>query len=286
MINIKALLVTGMLLLGVSGISQTNSKPLTFGTTDQLHSTILSEDRTINIVLPPDYNANDTIKYPVVYILDGGVEEDFIHLAGLVRFNSLPWIARFPNSIIVGIETINRRKDMTFAVDNLNFVEKAGFSKDMFPEYGRAEAYTAFLESELIPYIEKNYKGSSTRTVIGESLAGLYSTYVLEYHPYLFTNYIIISPSLWWGDEKLLDKTHTCLIEKIKQPVNVYVGVPNKEEDVKMYEYGKQLYKTLQKNKNIKSHFDYLPQEIHSTVIHQAVNNAFQKLYPSTYFSK
>lgn len=284
--NIKTLLITTALLLGFSGISQTKSKPLVLGTTDEVHSNILNENRVVNVVLPPDYNPNDTIKYPVVYILDGGVEEDFVHLAGLVRFNSQPWIARFPNSIIVGIETINRRKDMTFAVDNLDFVEKAGFKKDMFPEYGRAEAYTVFLESELIPYVEKNYKANSTRTVIGESLAGLYSTYVLEYHPYLFTNYIIISPSLWWGDEKLLDKTHTCLIEKIKQPLNVYVGVPKKEEDVKMYEYGEQLYKTLQKNKNIKSHFDYLPNEIHSTVIHQAVNNAFQKLYPSTYFSK
>ncbi|WP_121965135.1 alpha/beta hydrolase [Myroides sp. N17-2] len=284
--NIKTLLVTTVLLLGISGISQTKSKPLVLGTTDELYSTVLSENRIINVVLPPDYSANDTIKYPVVYILDGGVEEDFVHLAGLVRFNSQPWIARFPNSIIVGIETINRRKDMTFAVDNLDFVEKAGFKKDMFPEYGRAEAYTTFLSSELIPYIEKNYNGSETRTIIGESLAGLYSTYVLEYHPQLFTNYIIISPSLWWGDEKLLDKTHTALLTKIKQPVNVYVGVPNKEEDVKMYEYGEQLYKTLQKNKNIKSYFDYLPNELHSTVIHQAVNNAFQKIYTKTYFSK
>ncbi|KZE83586.1 alpha/beta hydrolase [Myroides marinus] len=286
MMNIRSLLLMTVLLLGFSGISQIKSKPLVLGTTEELHSTILNENRIINVVLPSDYNANDTVKYPVVYILDGGVEEDFIHLAGLVRFNSQPWIARFPNSIIVGIETINRRQDMTFAVPNLDFVEKAGFSKDMFPKYGRAEAYTAFLESELIPFIEKNYKADATRTVIGESLAGLYSTYVLMNHPYLFTNYIIISPSLWWGDGKLLDKTHTCLLEKIKQKVNVYVGLPSKEEDVMMYEQGKQLYDNLQKNKNIKSHFDYLPNEIHSTVIHQAVNNAFQKLYPTTYFSK
>lgn len=284
--NVRSLLLMTVLLLGFSGMSQIKSKPLTIGTTEELHSNILNENRVVNVVLPPDYNANDTVKYPVVYILDGGVEEDFVHLVGLVRFNSQPWIARFPNSIIVGIETINRRQDMTFAVPNLDFVEKTGFSKDMFPKYGRAEAYTAFLESELIPHIEKNYKADATRTVIGESLAGLYSTYVLINHSYLFTNYIIISPSLWWGDGKLLDKTHTCLLEKIKQEVNVYVGLPSKEEDVMMYEQGKQLYDNLQKNKNIKSHFDYLPNEIHSTVIHQAVYNAFQKLYPTTYFSK
>lgn len=204
----------------------------------------------------------------------------------MVKFNSQPWIARFPNSIVVGIETINRRKDMTFAVDNLDFVEKVGYSKDMFVEYGRAEAYTAFLESEVIPFIERNFHASNQRTVIGESLAGLYSTYVLLKHPYLFENYIIISPSLWWADGKLLNKDSLCLLDKIKQDINVYVGAPSKEEDEMMYQYAKDLYDSLQGNKHITSHFDYLPEELHSTVIHQAVNNAFRLIYNKTYFSK
>lgn len=275
-----------VLLTTITSFGQLKSKPITIGNSDLLYSEILKEDRTINIYLPTDYNKNDTITYPVVYILDGGVEEDFIHLVGLVRFNTQPWIDRFANSIVVGIENTNRKRDFTTKVDNLNFLDEEGFDRNMFSEYGGAGAYAAFLEGELIPYIEKNYKGNDNRTVIGESLAGLFSTYTLLYHPDLFTNYIIISPSLWWTGEKLLDKTHACLIEKIKQPKNVYIGAPNREEYIKMHDEASALYDLVQKNKHIKSYFDYLPDELHSTVIHQAVNNAFRKIYTKTAYSK
>ncbi|WP_267739898.1 alpha/beta hydrolase [Myroides injenensis] len=270
----------------ITSFGQIKSQPITLGNSDLLYSEILQENRTINIYLPTDYNKNDTITYPVVYILDGGVEEDFIHLVGLVRFNTQPWIDRFPNSIVVGIENTNRKRDFTTKVSDLNFLDEEGFDRKMFSAYGGAEAYAAFLESELIPYIEKNYKGNDTRTVIGESLAGLFSTYSLLYHPELFTNYIIISPSLWWGGEKLLDKTHACLIKKIKQSKNVYIGAPNREEYIKMYDEATALFELVQENKNIKSYFDYLPDELHSTVIHQAVNNAFRKIYTKTAYSK
>jgi hypothetical protein len=34
------------------------------------------------------------------------------------------------------------------------------------------------------------------------------------------------------------------------------------------------------KSKNIKNYFDYLPQEDHATIMHQAVFNAFKLIYP------
>ncbi len=93
------------------------------------HSDILKEDRNINIYLPEEFNPADATKYPVIYILDGGVEEDFFHIAGIVRYNTQPWVERFPRSIVVGIENTNRRRDFTYAVPDLNFLEKEGFKK-------------------------------------------------------------------------------------------------------------------------------------------------------------
>src|SRR5690606_41817557 len=87
--------------------------------------------------------------------------------------------ARFPRSIVVGIEGNVRRRDFTFAVANTDFIEKEGFQKSSFPQWGGSAPYIDFLEKELQPYIEKKYGGSGRKTIIGESLAGLLTTEIL-----------------------------------------------------------------------------------------------------------
>ncbi len=281
------LLLISLMFLFVHPVSaQTSNAPLTVGQSTVLFSKHLNENRNINIYLPEDYKANDTVKYPVVYILDGGLEEDFFHLTGIIRFNTQPWIARFPKSIVVGIENTNRRRDFTFAVANTDFIEKEGFQKSSFPQYGGSAQYINFLEKELQPYMTKNYAVNQQKTVIGESLAGLFSTEILLKKPDLFTNYIIISPSLWWGEESLLKQANELLNKNLKKPVNVYIGLPNKEEDLKMYQAGESLYQTLKGHQNLHVVFDYMPTELHSTVIHQAVYNAFKLLYPKIAYTK
>lgn len=266
--------------------SQNNTKPLVFGNSEVFHSNILKEDRNINIYLPEEFNPTDATKYPVIYILDGGIEEDFFHIAGIVRYNTQPWVERFPRSIVIGIENTNRRRDFTYAVPDLNFLEKEGFKKESFPQYGGSEKYISFLKNELQPYIEKKYKANNNRTIIGESLAGLMSTEILLKEPEMFNQYIIISPSMWWGGEKLLKEADSLLKSRLKTTKNVYIGAPNKEEDVRMYNEAEALYKILKSNKNITVSFDYMPDELHSTAIHQGVYNGFKKLYPKSAYSK
>lgn len=255
-------------------------KKITIGQTDQIYSTILKENRKINIYLPEGYNVADTIKYPIIYILDGGIEEDFIHIVGIVRYYTQPWIAQFPKSIVVGIENTNRKRDFTFAVSNLDFLEKEGFKKENFPQYGKSGAYISFLQKELQPYMENKYNANKDRTGIGESLAGLLASEILLKQPDLFTKYIIIAPSLWWGEQKLLFETANLLNTNIKKTLSVYLGVPNKDEDIKMYNESIKFSQSLKQNNNINLSFDYLPTELHATIVHQAVYNAFKKLYP------
>jgi len=266
--------------------AQTKRNVLSSCQSEVLHSNILNENRTINIFLPNNYQANDTVTYPVIYVLDGGMEEDFFHIAGIVRFDTQPWIARFPNSIVVGIEGNTRKRDFTFAVPNVDFLEKEGFQKSSFPTYGGSEKYTAFLKDELLPYISKSYKVSTQRTVIGESLAGLFSAELLLKQPDLFDNYIIVSPSLWWGQQELLKNTEKLLEANLRKKVRVYLGVPNRDEDIRMYQDAEAFYKVIRNNKKMDVIFDYIPEELHSTVIHQAVYNAFKRLYPKTAYSK
>lgn len=266
--------------------AQIDSRPLVLGRSGTLHSKALDGDRTINIYLPEGFSPKDTLSYPVIYVLDGGMEEDFVHITGVVRFNAQPWIARFPPSIVVGIEGNTRTLDFTFAVPDLDFLEKEGFKKSAFPSFGGSEKYMDFLEGELLPYVERTYRATGKRTIVGESLAGLLTTEILLKRPDMFDDYIIISPSLWWGEPSLLENAGQLPNEKLKKKVNVYIGAPNREEDVRMFAQAENLFFILKDNENIHPIFDYIPEELHSTVMHQAVYNAFKKMYPKTAYSK
>ena len=267
----------------ISKPEQTNKKPFVLGVIEEIQSSQLGEKRTINIYLPEGYKQDDTTKYPVIYLLDGSAGEDFIHITGLIQFNSLDWIKRVPKSIVVGIANVVRQRDLTYPTT----IEA---DKKKFPAAGHSNKFIAFIEKELQPFIEKNYKTNTSKTIIGHSLGGLLATEILFTKPNLFNKYIILSPSLWWDNGSLLNRNPVILNDTFTQNIAIYIGV-GKEGLVDISEtphvmevdadlLAEKLKKT--KSKNVTIYFDYLPQEVHETVIHQAVFNALRILYPLT----
>lgn len=257
------------------------SKPFVLGVIDEIQSTQLAEKRILNIYLPDGYRQEDTIKYPVIYLLDGSADEDFIHVVGLVQFNNFSWINRVPKSIVVGIATVDRRRDFTYPTT----IEK---DKKRFPTTGHSDKFIAFIEKELQPFIEKKYKANTSGTLIGQSLGGLLATEILFKKPTLFNKYIIISPSLWWDNASLLNQSAN-ILQSTSQTIGIYIGVgkeglaPTDMPHVMEVEANLLTEKIKNtKNKNVTVYFDYLPQEDHATILHQAVFNAFRILYPST----
>ncbi|MBI3235610.1 MAG: alpha/beta hydrolase, partial [Bacteroidetes bacterium] len=131
--------------------SPKTTKPFVMGEIDEMYSQELLETRILNIYLPEGYNSKDTTKYPVIYLLDGSADEDFIHIVGLVQFNSFEWIHLVPKSIVVGIATVDRRRDFTSPTT----VKE---EKERNPTSGHSEQFISFIEKELQPYINKKYK--------------------------------------------------------------------------------------------------------------------------------
>ncbi|WP_130734384.1 alpha/beta hydrolase [Flavobacterium sp. J27] len=249
--------------------SQETKKPLTIGETVTLKSNILSQDRMLHIYLPEGYETNDSITYPVMYVLDGSLNEDFIHVTGLVQFFNLQ--LHMPKTIVVGIANIDRKHDLTFPT------EIPDLKKD-YPTTGGSEKFIAFIEKELQPYITANYKTSEKKYLLGQSLGGLLATEILFKKPELFTNYIITSPSLWWDDQSLL-KNATSYLSKIQKPVYVYVAVG--EEHKIMIRDAKTLASELKKYPNkIKSDFQFFPKENHATILHNSLYKAFLIEFP------
>ena len=244
------------------------------GVIDEIHSNVLSEKRTLNIYLPEGYSEKDTTNYPVIYLLDGGADEDFIHVAGLVQFCSFSWVKRLQPSIVVGIANTARQRDMTYPTSLKE-------EKEKFPNTGGSEKFISFIADELQPYIKKRYHTNGQKTLIGESLAGLLATEVLLTRPSLFDKYIIISPSLWWDNGSLLNRQPALPVAAHK--MSVYVGVGKEGLGLSAQPHVMEVDANVLadklnqlNNKNMSVYFDYLPDENHATVAHQALYNAFK----------
>jgi predicted alpha/beta superfamily hydrolase len=153
---------------------------------------------------------------------------------------------------------------------------------------GHSEAFINFLQQELQPFIQARYNGSSnSNTIIGQSLGGLLATEILLKRPTLFQQYIIISPSIWWDNTSLLQLSSPILEASFTQPTSVYIGVgkeglaPTAVPHVMEVEANLLVEKLkASKSPQLTVHFDYLPQEDHATITHQAAFNALRLLHP------
>lgn len=263
----KPLLTLALCLL--SGIATAQTTPLVIGQVQTLHSEQLHEDRSLNIYLPEGYDSAKA--YPVIYLLDGSRSEDFLHVVGLTQFFSMTF--GMPDCIVVGIANVDRRRDFTFHTDRADL-------KKEFPTAGHSDAFIAFLEKELLPFISARYKTTETHYIIGQSLGGLLATEVLLKHPQLFTHYLIVSPSLWW-DEESMAKAAPALVRKAELAGRfVYVSVgaegPIMERDAKG------LVQALRQagKPGLRVHFVPMLKENHATILHLSLYEAYKILFP------
>src|SRR3954464_6991502 len=133
---------------GRAALSESKAEPLAFGETFTIDSRVLNETRRINVYLPADYKKSATTRMPVLYMPDGGVAEDFLHVAGLVQV--LTGNGTMRPFILVGIENTERRRDLTGPTENAN-------DKKIAPRVGGSAQFRAFVLDELFPLIEKRY---------------------------------------------------------------------------------------------------------------------------------
>lgn len=166
-----------------------------------LFSQVLDEKRVINVWLPPNY-ANTTQAYPVLYMPDGGIQEDFPHIANTLA--ELIAAHKIPPMILVGIENTNRRRDLTGA-------SQVAEEESIAPLSDGASVFRTFIKEELITEINHRYRTTSQKGIIGESLAGLFVVETLWVQPDLFDFYIAMDPSLWWNNHYLVKEATTYL---------------------------------------------------------------------------
>lgn len=220
-----------------------------------IQSVHVGEVRTINVWLPEDYASKPT-PLPVMYMADGGINEDFPHIANTLA--ELIKQQKIKPIILVGIENTQRRRDLT------GFTEVAK-DKEIAPVVGGSSNFRAFIKDELFAEIEKRYRTTSVRTIIGESLSGLFVMETFFLTPNMFDNYIAFDPSFWWNNAHLI---HTANENLSKFPQNEkrlwFAGSNAKDVSANTKKLAKIL--RTQNISNLKWLFSDEPNEKHSTI--------------------
>lgn len=247
----------------------TTSTPLAIGETFTIVSEALHETRRINVYVPPGFSVASADRLPVLYMPDGGMAEDFLHVAGLVQVSVGNGTMR--PFILVGIENTERRRDMTGPT-------RIESDTKIAPHVGGSQAFRAFIRAELIPEIESRYKTTAERAIVGESLAGLFVVETFFREPDLFDTYIALDPSLWWNDEQLLKDADRSLRYRAREEKVLYLA--NSAEPQLARETAKlaEIVRAVSPA-HMTLHYQAYPGETHGTIYHPAALQAFRTVF-------
>jgi uncharacterized protein len=186
-----------------------------------IKSTVLGEDRVVLVRTPTGYETNK-VSYPVLYMTDG--DAHMAHTASTIEF--LARNGRISELIVVGITNSDRTRDLTPTKANGANVGA------QYATAGGADNFLKFIETELIPEIEKRYRVQPYRILAGHSLGGLFAVHAMISRPELFKSYVAVSPSLQWGDEATLKRAEEFFKERKELNVTLYTSLGNEPGDI------------------------------------------------------
>jgi len=231
-----------------------------------IQSKVLDENRTILVSTPLGYDQSNTA-YPVMYVLDGSVNT-ILFASGLV--SDLSSRVLCPEMIIVAIENTDRFRDMT----------PTPYDRNPNLASGGADKFLKFIETELFPFIEKEYRTLPYRIFKGHSASGMCVIHAFLSHNQMFNAYIGISPNLWW-DSNLFSNTADEKLDKMNlKHKHLYFSTGSKETAHNI-DGGQTFYETLKKKNPtmLKWKFDHIQDEDHGSLGTIAFYNALRFIY-------
>jgi predicted alpha/beta superfamily hydrolase len=207
-----------------SAFDNFNSRQISlYNSTEKIiYSESIADSFYIFVSVPDSYELSDK-RYPVLYALDGDVA--FGLAASIARYLQIG--NNIPELIIVGI--------------GYGTIDKSAGEKrkrDYRPsKTGDTERFLDFLENELTPLIDSNYRTlPGDRTINGYSIGGLFGLYSLFTRPEIFKRYIIGSPSLSWDNNSIFNYEESSKDKISDKQIKIFISVGSEESDEKYFE--------------------------------------------------
>ena len=169
----------------------------------KIDSKILGESREYWVSLPNSYKQNGYKKYPVLYFTDANLGNLFHVFSGIAKQMSADASPQIPEMIVVGMVSQNRVRD---SAPTHSLVQWGGKASQTQRTTGGADKFLAFLQTELVPHIEKTHQVADYKILAGYSFTGLTVIHALYQNPAFFNAYIAIDPSVWWDDQLMLKR--------------------------------------------------------------------------------
>jgi len=255
-----------------------NDEQVASATKFTIRSEILNESRIVLVHVPDTYGweAARENRYPVLYLLDGLAYFDatigIAHHLG--SYNA--GVQRIPDLIVVAIQNTKRSRDMT-----PTRIAEGPYSSGS----GGAASFRGFLESELIPAVDKRFRTSGERVLVGHSLAGLFVLDTFLEKPNLFDAYIASDPSLWWDDKLLARKLSARRDTPPGTSVRVFIAQANtpdsKPGEHDAHKAGIAGFRAALENakSSARRSYRYFEDETHFSVPLQAIYRGLQLVY-------
>ena len=226
-----------------------------------IKSQAVGEDRTILVKVPVNYERSEA-RYPVVYMLDAHHPQNAM-MAGLIE--QQVWGDVMPESIIVGIQNTNRLRDMTPTPGDR-------------PGAGGADKFLQFIETEVIPFVDKNYRTQPFRSIAGHSLAGLFVVNAFVERPDSFNAYIAASPNVHWDNNYVIKRAEEAFRKRKEWNKFLFVALG----DEPAYTAGYTRFQELldqSKLKGLEYGFRHFKDENHGSVVLPAYYAGLRKVY-------
>jgi predicted alpha/beta superfamily hydrolase len=257
-----------LFILTIAGIAQDIAPPIPKKLV--VHSNILNEDRVVWVRTPHGYEVGKD-PLPVLYLTDG---DGHINEIG----NSIDFLVdngRMPPLIVVGIANTDRTRDLTPTHSS----DKDSTGKENLPTSGGGDHFFDFIQTELMPQIDKSYRTAPYKIFAGHSLGGLMAIHVLTSRPNMFQAYIAVSPSLWWEKQHTLHQAQDFFAAHEELNKSLFFSLGNEGADMQSGFDGLKKALTAKAPKDFHWASERFPDENHGSTVLRAHYAALRSIF-------
>jgi len=227
-------------------IAQENNSNITIGTNHVIKSSILNQDRTLQIYTPNGYSESKE-DYPVLYLLDG--QRFFANGVAIQKSTIAP--AQIPEMIVVGINSTPALRYTLFD--------------------DQSTKYTAFIRNEVISYIDANFRTTEERIIFGWEAAAFYVSEVILREKDMFSGAIVANGGS--ASEEI--------VKDFNADKEIYLYIANSRKDIFTISESDTFNDLLKKNnpKNLKWKYELFNDEVHQTIPYLAMYKGISYYY-------
>ena len=201
-----------------AALADAEGSPIVIGSVHRIKSSVYTGEQLLTVRLPRGYHDNPERRYPVVFSIDGGPEQDFELLSGIAA--EAEFSTSFEPFILIGVQTKDRYSQLTPGWTRLAPERLAKDFGDRIKP-GGANRFRDYLARDVIPWATKRYR-TGRSAVTSVSLGGLFIIDTFLERPAMFDDYIALTPSVWWDGGRVVDEAAAKLAAQPASDKRVY----------------------------------------------------------------